>query len=58
MRMCDWVTLLYKRKLTELFCKPSAMEKKNNLKKKKEGKKTEITRQPCGNSLTGIVARP
>ena len=34
--MCDWVTLLYSRKLTE-HCKPAKMEKnKNHLKKKKE----------------------
>ena len=39
--MCDWVTLLYSRKLTE-HCKPAMMEiikrkekKENNNKKKK-----------------------
>ena len=32
--MCDWVPLLYSRKLTE-HCKPTIMEKKNHLKKTK-----------------------
>ena len=36
MRMCDWVTLLYSRKLTE-HCRPVIMEKKKTLNKKKGG---------------------
>ena len=37
--MCDWVTLLYSRKLTE-HCKPTIMEKiKIQKKKKKDGHK-------------------
>ena len=33
--MCDWVTLLYSRKLTE-HCKPVIMEKIKIIKKKKK----------------------
>ena len=33
--MCDWVTLLYSRKLTE-HCKPAKMEKIKIIIKKKE----------------------
>ena len=33
--MCDWVTLLYRRKLTE-HCKPAIMEKIQIIKKKKK----------------------
>ena len=36
--MCDWVTLLYSRKLIE-HCKPAIMEKKKHLKFKKEKEK-------------------
>ena len=32
--MCDWITLLYNRKLTE-HCKLAIMEKKNHYKAKK-----------------------
>ena len=36
--MCEWVTLLYSRKLTE-HCKPAIMEKnKNHYMKKKRAK--------------------
>ena len=34
MCMCDWVTLLYSRKLTE-HCKPAIMEKKIIIYKKR-----------------------
>ena len=34
---CDWVTLLYRRKLTE-HCKPAIMEKIKIIKKKKDKK--------------------
>ena len=33
--MCDWVTLLYSRKLTE-HCKPAIMEKNKSHKKKEK----------------------
>ena len=33
--ICDWVTLLYSRKLTE-HCKPAIMEKIKIIKKKRE----------------------
>ena len=44
--MCDWVTLLYSRKLTE-YCKPPMMEKIKTIKKKrlmrlKSGKTDDI----------------
>ena len=35
--MCDWVTLLYCRKLTD-YCKPAIMEKIKIIKKKKRKK--------------------
>ena len=38
MCMCDWVSLLYYRKLTE-HRKPAIMEKKKTIKKKKKKKK-------------------
>ena len=36
MCMCDWVTLLYGRKLTE-HCKPTVMEKRKSIFKKLPG---------------------
>ena len=47
MCMCDWVTLLYSRKLTE-YCKPVIIEKKlkNNLILKKK-KITIVFISPC-----------
>ena len=50
--MCDWVTLLYSRKLTE-HCKPAVMEKnknyyiKINIKKKKANVPTHMTGSLC-----------
>ena len=41
--MCDWVTLLYNRKLTEHY-KPAIMEKNKNHKKKN----TEWRTSHCG----------
>ena len=42
--MCDWVTLLYSRKLTE-HCKPAMMEKnKNNFKEYGSTKKENGSR--------------
>ena len=39
--MCDWVTLLYSRKLTE-HCKPSTMEKNKNSYKANQNKVKSI----------------
>ena len=46
--MCNQVTLLYSRKLTE-HCKPTIMEKNKIKKKKKDhmAKHTELPRWPC-----------
>ena len=44
--MCDWVTLLFSRKLTE-HCKPATMEKIKIIKKTKfrrEGQKIKYTK--------------
>ena len=54
--MCDWVTLLYSKKLTE-HCRPAIMEKKiiKNPKKKKKKKVWEVVATPkggCGTSGT------
>ena len=40
--MCNWVTLLYSRKLTE-NCKPAIMEKKKSLNKKRKRKFIKVT---------------
>ena len=40
--MCNWVTLLYSRKLTE-HCKPAKMEKIKIITYKKEGSGFKIT---------------
>ena len=40
MCICDWVTLLYSRTLTE-HCKPAIMEKNKNHYKKKTGVKVK-----------------
>ena len=47
--MCDWVTLLYSRKLREYF-KQTIMEKnKSHLKEKKEIKQSdEVNGKVCG----------
>ena len=39
--MCDWVTLLYSRKLTEHY-KPAMMEKIKIIKKKKKRKEKAV----------------
>ena len=38
--MCNWVTMLYSRKLTE-HCKPAIMEKKSLAKTKKQKEKKQ-----------------
>jgi len=43
--MCDWVTLLYSRKLTECS-KPNIMEKIKIIKKKKKGEEQAGTAHP------------
>ena len=45
--MCDWVTSLYSRKLTEL-CKPATMEKIKIIIKKKR-------KEECGRSFLHLV---
>ena len=47
--MCNWVTMLYSRKLTEI-CKPAIMEKKNHYTKNKiKGKKhKEVRNETAG----------
>ena len=40
--MCNWVTMLYSRKLTE-HCKPAIMEKKNHKNKKASEGKASLT---------------
>ena len=47
--MCDWVTLLYSRKLREYY-KPTIMEKnKSHVKEKKEIKQgDEVNGKVCG----------
>ena len=43
--MCDWVTLLYSKKLTE-YCKPAIMDKvKIVLKQRKENEKANKPRR-------------
>ena len=42
MYVCDWVTLLHRRKVTE-HCKPTIMEKKIIKKKENIGSETENT---------------
>ena len=53
--MCNWVTLLYSRKLTE-YCKPAIMEKiKIILKKKSPGVLTRVEDLTCtGNPLSMV----
>ena len=46
-RMCDWVTLLYSRKLIE-HCKPTIMEKIKLLKNK--------TKMPCFGQASPILS--
>ena len=53
--MCDWVTLLHSKKLTE-YCKPTVMEKIKIIKKRKEeeeGHKGEVGGSPEDNGRRG-----
>ena len=50
--MCDWVTLLYSRKLTE-HCKPGMMEKRIKIiKKKKKRERENFWSSCCGSVVT------
>ena len=51
--MCDWVTLLNSRKLTE-HCKPAAMEKnENHYRRKKRRENRHTGRSPCDRAGVG-----
>ena len=52
--MCDWVTLLYSRKLTEP-CKPTIMEKIKIIKKKRKSKRLMGLCVLCSHKLWGRV---